>query len=56
MEEAINLVVLALNEAVGGEIFVPKLKSFKITFKILYFVINLTKRLCYYKYGDKHER
>lgn len=31
MKEAINLVVLALNEALGGEIFVPKLKSFKIT-------------------------
>ena len=31
MTEAINLVVLALNEALGGEIFVPKLKSFKIT-------------------------
>jgi UDP-N-acetylglucosamine 4,6-dehydratase len=31
MKEAINLVVLALNKAVGGEIFVPKLKSFKIT-------------------------
>jgi len=31
MEGAINLVVLALNKAHGGEIFVPKLKSFKIT-------------------------
>ena len=31
MEDAINLVVLALNKALGGEIFVPKLKSFKIT-------------------------
>jgi UDP-N-acetylglucosamine 4,6-dehydratase len=31
MEDAINLVVLALNKAHGGEIFVPKLKSFKIT-------------------------
>jgi UDP-N-acetylglucosamine 4,6-dehydratase (inverting) len=31
MEDAINMVVLALNKAVGGEIFVPKLKSFKIT-------------------------
>ena len=31
MEDAINLVIIALNKAVGGEIFVPKLKSFKIT-------------------------
>lgn len=31
MKGAINLVVLALNKAKGGEIFVPKLKSFKIT-------------------------
>ena len=30
MEDAINLVVLALNKSLGGEIFVPKLKSFKI--------------------------
>ena len=31
MNEAIDLVVLALNNAMGGEIFVPKLKSFKVT-------------------------
>ena len=31
MEDAINLVVLALNKAKGGEIFIPKLKSIKIT-------------------------
>jgi FlaA1/EpsC-like NDP-sugar epimerase len=31
MEDAVNLVVLALNQSRGGEIFVPKLKSFKIT-------------------------
>ena len=31
MEEAINLVILALNNGMGGEIFVPKLKSFKVT-------------------------
>jgi UDP-N-acetylglucosamine 4,6-dehydratase (inverting) len=31
MEDAINLVFLALNKSLGGEIFVPKLKSFKIT-------------------------
>jgi UDP-N-acetylglucosamine 4,6-dehydratase (inverting) len=31
MEEAINLVMLAINNAIGGEIFVPKLKSFKVT-------------------------
>ena len=31
MEDAINLVFVALNKAVGGEIFVPKLKSFKVT-------------------------
>ncbi len=31
MEEAINLVILALNNGVGGEIYIPKLKSFKIT-------------------------
>ena len=30
MEGAIDLVVLALNKARGGEIFIPKLKSFKI--------------------------
>jgi UDP-N-acetylglucosamine 4,6-dehydratase (inverting) len=31
MNDAIDLVVLALNNAMGGEIFVPKLKSFKVT-------------------------
>jgi UDP-N-acetylglucosamine 4,6-dehydratase len=31
MEDAINLVVLALNKALGGEIFIPKLKSFKVS-------------------------
>lgn len=31
MEEAINLVMLAINNGIGGEIFVPKLKSFKVT-------------------------
>jgi len=31
MDEAINLVILALNNGLGGEIFVPKLKSFKVT-------------------------
>jgi UDP-N-acetylglucosamine 4,6-dehydratase (inverting) len=31
MDDVINLVIVALNKAVGGEIFVPKLKSFKIT-------------------------
>lgn len=31
MGDAINLVILSLYEARGGEIFVPKLKSFKIT-------------------------
>jgi UDP-N-acetylglucosamine 4,6-dehydratase len=31
MEDAINLVILSLYTAKGGEIFVPKLKSFKIT-------------------------
>lgn len=30
MEDAINLVLLALNKALGGEIFVPNLKSFKV--------------------------
>ena len=31
MDDSINLVIVALNKALGGEIFVPKLKSFKIT-------------------------
>jgi UDP-N-acetylglucosamine 4,6-dehydratase (inverting) len=31
MKDAINLVISALNNGLGGEIFVPKLKSFKIT-------------------------
>ena len=31
MEEAINIVMLAINNGIGGEIFVPKLKSFKVT-------------------------
>jgi UDP-N-acetylglucosamine 4,6-dehydratase (inverting) len=31
MKDAIDLVVVALNKALGGEIFVPKLKSFKVT-------------------------
>lgn len=31
MDEAINLVILALNNGLGGEIFVPRLKSFKVT-------------------------
>jgi UDP-N-acetylglucosamine 4,6-dehydratase len=31
MEEAINLVMLAINNGIGGEIFIPKLKSFKVT-------------------------
>ena len=31
MQEAINLVVWSLENSLGGEIFIPKLKSFKIT-------------------------
>ena len=31
MKDAINLVILCLNNSLGGEIFVPKLKSFKVT-------------------------
>ena len=31
MEESIKLVLFALNKSVGGEIFVPKIPSYKIT-------------------------
>ena len=60
LADAINLVMIALNEMKGGEIFVPKISSFKITELIKFlgycYSLQLTYKLIGIRQGEKlHE-